>query len=78
MRCASGSQRSGSHQMAAPYSLIAKSNEASANGVASASPWTSERSMPCSVASRRAVASCSAELSMPVTRAPRRAIQADT
>jgi hypothetical protein len=64
--------------MAAPYSLMATSNEASGYGTCSASPWMSVMSTPCSAASRRAVASWRLELSMPTTRAPRRAIHADT
>jgi hypothetical protein len=37
-RAASGTQRYGSHQMLAPYSLIARSNDASGSGSRSASP----------------------------------------
>jgi hypothetical protein len=77
-RCASRSQTCGSHQMAAPYSLIAKSKLPSGNGVASALPWCSVRSTPCARASRRAVASCASLTSTPVQTAPRRAIHALT
>jgi hypothetical protein len=41
MRAASGIQRYGSAQMAAPYSLMARSKQASGRPVSSALPWIS-------------------------------------
>ena len=76
MRAASGIQRYGSAQMAAPYSLMARSKQASGRPVTSALPWISGKRRSCSSWRRRAVFSCSVELSIPVTRAPRRASQA--
>jgi hypothetical protein len=64
IRAASGIQRYGSAQIAAPYSLIAKSKEASGRPVSSALPWISGKWRSCSSWRRRAVFSCSAELSI--------------
>ena len=56
-RAASGIHRYGSHQIAAPYSLIARSKLASASGTASALAWISGKCRSCSSWSARAVAS---------------------
>ena len=77
-RAASGIQAYGSHQMLAPYSEIARSKLASANGACSALPCTSGNRCPKRSWSWRAVASCAAELSSPAGQAPRRASQAET
>ena len=69
----------GSHQIAAPYSLIAKSNEPSGWATVSALPCThSMSSSPWRSLRRRAVANWASELSMAYTDAPRRRIHADT
>ena len=72
-------QAIGSHQIAAPYSLIAKSNEPSGWATVSALPCThSMSSSPWRSLRRRAVANWASELSMAYTDAPRRRIDADT
>lgn len=77
-RTASGIQRSGSHQIAAPYSETAKSKSDASSGTLSALASMKAISAPCCLARRRAVASCSAEMSMAVTLAPRRVIHPET
>ena len=77
-RAASGIQRYGSHQMLAPYSLIARSNEASGRGTASALASMSGKDRPCSAWSARAVSSWAGVMSTPTGRAPRRASHAET
>ena len=64
--------------MLAPYSEMARSKLASARGARSALAWISGNRSPNWSCSRRAVASCAAELSRPTGRAPRRASQAET
>ena len=61
-RAASGIQRSGSHQIDAPYSETARSNEASGSGTASALASISSSPRAHSSSSRRAVSSCAGEL----------------
>ena len=56
-RAASGIQRYGSHQIEAPYSETATSNEASGSGTSSAFASSSGNSMPVSSWRRRAVSS---------------------
>jgi hypothetical protein len=58
MRAASGIQRYGSAQMAAPYSLMARSKQASGRPVSSALPWISGKWRSCSSWRPRAVFSC--------------------
>ena len=77
-RAASGIQAYGSHQMLAPYSLMARSKRASANGARSALAWKSGNRNPNRCCNPRAVLSCPGELSRPTGRAPRRASQAET
>ena len=77
-RCASGIHRSGSHQMMAPYSETAKSNDASRSGTSSALASTRGNSNPCSACIRRAVSSCAGVTSTPTGRAPPRASHAET
>src|SRR5207248_926598 len=60
-RAASGTHRYGSHQMLAPYSLIARSKLSSASGTASASPWTRGKRSPNSSWKRWAASSCASE-----------------
>ena len=78
IREASGIQRYGSHQIAAPYWEIAKSKLSSAKGARSASACTSGKCNANSSWNVRAVASCLDELSRPITRAPRRISHAET
>src|SRR4029077_6066711 len=74
-RAVSGIHRYGSHQIAAPYSLIARSKLPSGYGTSSAFPRTSGKVPPCSRCMRRAVSSCRGELSIATGCAPRRASQ---
>ena len=64
--------------MLAPYSEIAKSKEASANGARSALACSSGKRSPNCCCRLRAVESWAAELSRPTGRAPRRASHAET
>ncbi len=77
-RAACGIQRYGSHQTAAPYSLITRSAHPSRNGTRSASACSSGNARSNSACIARAVASCRVEVSTPTGRAPRRASHADT
>ena len=67
---ASGTQRCGSHQAAAPCSLTTRSKCPSARGTRSASACTSGKSGPNLRCRSRAVASCSPERSMATVLAP--------
>src|SRR3982074_1567244 len=78
-RAASGIHLYGSHQIEAPYSEIARSNDAPGSPVASAFASTSSRPSPYFVLSLRAVSSCAGVMSTPTTRwAPPRLSQAAT
>src|SRR3982074_1762743 len=78
-RAASGIHLYGSHQIEAPYSEIARSNDAPGSPVASAFASTSSRPSPYFVLSLRAVSSCAGVMSTPTTRrAPPLLSQAET
>src|SRR5438067_713189 len=78
-RAASGIHLYGSHQIEAPYSEIARSNDAPGRPVASAFASTSSRPSPYFAFIRRAVSSCAGVTSTPTTRrAPPRFSQAAT
>ena len=72
-RAASGIHRYGSHQIEAPYSESARSNDASGSGTSSAFASIERELEPVLRCSRRAVSSCAGVTSTPTGRAPRRA-----
>ena len=76
-RAASGIDRYGSAQMAAPYSLIARSNASSAKGRCSAAPRISVKRRPNSRCRSPAISSWLGVGSSATGRAPRRASQAE-
>ena len=77
-RAASGIQRYGSAQIAAPYSLMTRSKACSRSGTCSPTASTSGNHSLCSSWNCRAIRSCPGVGSTPTGMAPRRASQADT
>src|SRR5215211_3565908 len=61
-RAASGIHFAGSHQMDAPYSEKARSNDSPGKPVSSALAWTNSSPRPCSSFMRRAVSSCAGDI----------------